>query len=859
MRRTGHRPAGEGDAIGTIWFDIRCALRTLRRSPGFTGTVVIALAIGVALPATLMTLLRVTILQRPPYADANQVITILAAENESCAEDCPDLFTWPTFRAVENAGRGLTAIAPFSSTRVRTDVADSTAELAAVATSSRLFEVLGAPPTIGRPLLRDDDEPGAPPIVVLGFGAWRRHFQGAREVVGRQLLLDGESHTVVGVMPAGFDYPRGTDLWTNLRSKGAGYGDAVAAFTAVARLDVGTTIQGFRSQLQVLARQLQSAELLRADRRGFAVRSILDEDRSASRSSLWLFATVTGFVLFLACVNIQILILARSLARGPEMGVRAAIGGSRWRIARQLAAEHVAIGLLAGLFAALLASLGLATATSVLYSRFGISTPISFDVAAFATALGLAVVLSLAAGLSAQLHLGRLNVAAVLKKGTAAVTTSRGHKRLRLALVGLEAITALLLLCAAGVLFKSFLFVQRIELGFDDRTQIARIDVDAAKRWDAEKVRGIADRIVAQLSDLPGVTAATAWSTLGPSMMVKPGEPFVTIETNQRELRPCSSSYATCPWPSSFQGVDSSFFVALRIPIVRGRGFNAGDRIGTEAVAIVNERAAELWWPGGEPIGKRFKIGPASSGNPWLSVVGVAMNTHPVSEVGSDWGARFAGRHFAMIFVPLSQMPLLGPGRPEWAALLLVAVRPQAPGAVPAPLVGREIRASAPEVQIGRVTDFRSLLNDDWSIGHMRAYLLVIGSIALVGVALAILGLVAIITHSVRSRSREIGIRMALGAPSRAVLHLVSREAVAVALVGVLVASALLVLFRPLWSRLFFGGRGKWPGFIFGTDLLDPGVIGLALAIFVGTVVVASWLPARAACRVDAAISLRSE
>jgi predicted permease len=843
--------------MSALRFETRYAMRVLARSPAFTVTAVVALGVAIALVASLAAVLRVTVLQRPPYRDAADLVTIQGATSARCAEECPDLFTWPAFRAIAGGLRGVSALAPVAQTPRRFEVADSSTDLTAAATTSQAFELLGVRPALGRSIQSDDDRPAAPGIAVLSYGVWRRYFQGRREVLGQPIVLDGERFTIVGLMPAGFDYPEGTDLWTNLRSAGTTTPDQRAAFTAVARLTPGTSTARLRQEVALIALRLHEGRA-EGDYPGFAVLSTLD--KSAARTGpLGLFATVAGVVLILAGVNVQILMLARALARSPELGVRAALGGSRWRIGRPLVIEHALVGLAAGVVAVLLTRALLVVIDSVLAGFLGVGAPLELDWVTGAIAVLAAVALAVGAGLLATLPLLRLDGATAVRGAAAGVIGDRGSARLRLGLVGLESISALLLLAAAGALLKSFVYVEHIELGFDDRVEVARLELDRADRWDAPRIRDAAARIEARLRSLAPVEAATLWSTLGPSMMVKPGEAGVSIESSRREIPFCLTSYAQCPWPNDYQGVPPSFFRTLRIPVLRGRSFDSTDQAGSERVAMVNEAAALSWWPGDNPIGKRFKIGPLGSPNPWITVIGVVRNAQPATELGLDWAARFRDRFFATIYVPLSQQPLEGPGRPEWAATLLLAVRPAAPGSIGPALLRREIQSEEPALRVGPVTPFRRLMSTSWGIGRMRAYLRVIGLLALLGTGLGTLGLAAVVAHAVRARTRELGIRIALGASATAVVRTVAREPATIVLGALLGTLLLLIGFQSVWSALFFGGRGRWPGYIYGTSMLDPAVLGGAVGLFLVAIVAASAVPARRACRIDPATTLRSD
>jgi len=841
--------------VGAIRFELRCAVRALRRAPGYTAVLISAIAIAVTFATTLLSLVRATSWRPIPYPNPDQVVAILASSNVDCAERCPDLFAWDTYRAIEASQLGFSAVAPVLGATLPTELADSATVLSGAATTSAFFDLIGTPPAVGRSIQADDDVAGAPLVAVLSYGTWKRQFAGSTAVVGHQVRLSGRSHTIIGVMPAGFDHPSGTAVWTNLR---VGDPEAGAMLAAVGRLAPGASMVSVRSRLDVLAGQLRPAADTSSDRRGLAIVSVTDQGKAASSEVGWFTGGVVGFILLLACLNTQVLALIRWIGRGREIGVRMALGAGRAQILRQAVIEQVALGLAAGLLASGLTAGSLAAVDRVMSTRFSLGAPLEFGLMGLTTAISFAVLLSVAIGLSPLLLTGKRDAATMLRRDPAVATPSRGQHRLRLILVASEIAAAVLLVSGAVVLLKSLFFVENVQLGFDPSVAVAQVWIDDQSRWDRRRVIELAERAASRARGADGIAAATVWSTMGPSMMVAPGEPFASIEGSRIETRPICSPYPRCPWPASFQGVDSAFFRVLGIPVIRGRTFGAADDVGTEPVAVVNRRAAEVWWPGADPLGKRFRIGPETSGHPWLTVVGVVENSHPASEAGLGWGARFHDRYFAAIYVPLRQMPIDAPGRPVWAANLLVGVRPLATGAS-LPAVRREIAAAAPDARVGPLESFRALLDKDWAIDRMRFRLRAVGLIATVSIALVALGLVAIVAYAVRARTREIGIRMALGAPAGSLVRLVAREALLLTGTGLLAGVGLLIVLRPVWAVLFLGANGRFPGFVFGTTLLDPVAVSFGLLGLTAIALVTSALPAVRATRVDPVQCLRAD
>jgi predicted permease len=625
----------------------------------------------------------------------------------------------------------------------------------------------------------------------------------------------------------------------------------------------GVTLERARAELRVLARQRQLHDTIGDDERSATASALSDRLRTMSRSTLLLLAGATGAMLLIVLANLQTLAVVRALGRAQELAVRTALGAGRWRLTRQLLVESLLLSSLAGALGLLLALWGTDAASALMDRWFHLPLVLHLD----ARVLGAACVLSagagLAIGLAPVVQVVGVELGRALRDGGISATGSRRQRRLRETAVGVQLAVTLTLLGAAGILAKSVLYLQRVDVGYDaDHLLVATLDFSGTRYADPAQGRVLGQRLLERFGKLAGSENVAVWRTLYPSMMVRPGADWVTVEGKPAGYTRFCHGMASCRRPTTTQDVSPGFFSAAGMTIRRGRAFTAEDGPGAPPVAIITESTARRWWPGEDPIGKRFKIGGVTSAYPWMTVIGVTADAREVHEWAlGGYEVRHPDVYLARFFRPLAQTNLSSRGRAVWAASLLLGIHTPGDPEAFAPTVRHELHALAPDLPVGTARSLRKVMLDDGGTNTLlQLNARILTGLSLTALALAVLGLYGVVADTVHRRTRELAIRMALGARTGHVLAMVTRHGIATGAAGILAGCVLSRLFRDAIARAFFGATaGYEPGYLIGAAPGDPLVIaGVALLLLI-VVVLASYLTARRATGVDPAIALRAE
>jgi putative ABC transport system permease protein len=715
----------------------------------------------------------------------------------------------------------------------------------------------------GRALDERDAARDAAPAVVLSHGLWRQRFGGDDRVIGSSIRLDGTAFTVVGVMPGEFHYPDGTQVWTSLPSSSMDQAEDAQAYMAVGRLRPGTTVDRARAELHLIMRQQELHDPVANGGHGATVSSLVELERRMPRSTLMLLAGAVGAMLLILLANLQALAVVRSLRRSGAMAVRAALGANRWRLARQLLVESLLLSAVGGTLGLLLAAWGTDFASAFMQRWFNLPLMLRLD----APVLGMTCAVSIAAGgviaLAPIVQIISLDICNGLSDGGINASGSRRQRHLRQAAVGIQIALTLVLLGAAGILARSFLYLQHADVGYDaDHLLVATLDFHGTQYADPDRARELSGRLLDRFSALAGSRDVAIWRTLAPSMMVRPGEDYATIEGRPEGFSRDCRGIAACRIPTSTQDVSPGFFNVTGIRIISGRSFTTADGPGAPPVAIVTEAAAQRWWPGEDPIGKRFKLGGVTSPYPWMTVIGDTSNSQEVKEwVLTGAGVRNElGYYYPGFFRPLEQTDLISSGRPVWTSSLLLGIHTSGDPASLIANVRRELDILAPDLPIGVVRSLRQIMLEGGTNGRLRLNASIMIGVSTVALVLAMVGLYGVVADAVRSRAKEIAIRMALGARSAHVVSDIARAGIATGCLGVLAGCAVSRVFRDLVARAFFGATESYKqGYLIGTRPGDPLVIVGAALVLLCVVIAASCLTARRATQVDPAVVLRAE
>jgi putative ABC transport system permease protein len=815
--------ASTGHVFNDLWADVRYAGRVLRRSPGFTAAAVLTLALGIGGTTTIFSFVNAVLLRPLPFTDSARLLVVEPDERFSTVTPA-DFLEWRL------RNRAFDTMTAFSIATFSLKGGGEPEQIQAATVSAAFFDTLRVTPILGRAFLSSEDQPGANQVVVIGASLWRRRFQGDPAIVGKVITLDSQSATVVGVAPVGFDFPRDiapsamdrarpVELWTPIVLQP---GDRANAFLrVVARLRPDVTPGHAQAEIDVIAAQV--AEQVPPDRR-VRVRLVALHERVVRdvRPLLLVFFGAVALLLIIACANVANLLVARGAVRQTEVVLRVALGATRARLVRQFLTESVVLALLGGLAGVVLAVEGVTVLRALIppgsLPRLG---EIVIDRPTLAFAMLTSLLTGLVFGLIPALRSSKSDVSATIRE-TGATQTVRS-RFLHLLVAGEVALTFVLLV-GAGLLINSFWRLTSVDPGFEpERIVTASVTLPEADYPTSAAMTMFSSDVLARLQAAPGVGSAAAinWLPLGGALI----RGTFRVEGLSEIPRPASMA--------SKPAVSPGYFLTMGIPLVRGRDFDTRDGEQAARVAIVSDRLARLLWPGVDPIGKRLTLGfgPLDE-QPWVIVVGV---------VGDVKQTTLGDETPPAIYVPLQQAP-----RPFLLRNLTFVVRTSGDPTGVVPMVRREIRNVDPNLPFDRVQTMRRLLGD--SVSEPRFRSTVIGLFATTALVLVATGILGVLAYSVARRTREIGLRMALGAQRTGVLRLVVGQALRMTVTGIAVGLAAALALTRLLSRFLFDVRPS-----------DPATFIAAAVVLIGAAIVASYVPARRATRVDPLVALRAE
>ena len=805
--------------MDTLRQDLLYALRRLRQAPGFALVAIATLALGIGANSAIFTVVHAVLLSPLPFNEPDRLVMV-----SQVWQGRPTVYSPQNFLDMEAAAQSFESLAAIDGGGVTLTGRGAPVRLEVAEVSVPFFGVLRVPPVLGRTFLPGENEPGHDKVAVLGYRLWRERFGADPAIVGRNVQLNRESYVVVGVAPPGFAYPEGVEIWTPMeydaqlrtKSRGAWY------LTVIGRLKPGVTVEHAREEVSTIAARLAAQYKDIDEGVGGTVRSLHEATVGSSRTALLVLLGAVGLVLLIACVNVANLLLARAAAREGELAVRAALGAGRGRLLRQLLTESVLLAVLGGAAGILLASLSLDTLLGLQPEGVRRLGEVRMDRAVVAFAAGLSVLTGILFGSVPALQLMRRATAQSLREGGRGLLSGRGH-RLRGGLVVGQVALAMMLLAGAGLLIRSFVQLRRVDPGFRAPGALTfRIALPESAYKDDERRVAFFDELMAQLGALPGVRSAG--TVMG---MPLSGTRFnLTFEVAGRPKLPLAQQ------PSMEVRVASpGYFEAMGIPVLRGRGFERGDRAGSPQVVVLSQTAVRRFFPGEDPLGKSITVGwrrgegqPPAGGE----VVGI---------VGDVKEAGLAEANPPEIYLPYAQMPVS-----SMDVLLRTSVGPM----TLAPAAATVVHGLDPELPIARLRTLDDIVAR--SISEPRFYVVLLGAFAGTALFLAALGIFGVMSYAVVQRSREIGIRVTLGAHPAHLRRMVLGQALLLAVAGVVVG----LLASLALSRVI-------AGLLFDLSPTDPGTLTGVAVLLTAVALLASYLPARRATRVDPLVALRSE
>jgi putative ABC transport system permease protein len=799
--------------------DLHYTFRRLRRNRGFAAVAIATLALGIGANSAIFSVVNAVLLRPLPYFESHRLVGVYHVSQGRRAVMSP-----ANFLDLREQSRTLEDLAAVDPTEVTITGAGDPVRVRGSEVSATFFDVLRVRPVLGRTFASDENEPGKDKVVVLGYGLWQQRFGGRRDIIGSRVSVDATPRTIVGVMPAGFSYPSEHELWLPIEynpdtrnARGAWY------LRVIARLAPGASAEQSASEIATLGKALQKAyprQNTDVDFTTFPLHEALIGDL---RPALLVLLGAVGFVLLIACANVANLLLARAVARETELAVRTAMGAGRGRLMRQLLTESLVLGIAGGLAGLLIAAWGAHVLVSLQPDDVPRLNEVAIDRRVVIFTMAVSVLTSLVFGAIPALQTTRGSLAGSLKDGARSVMVARGSARTRATLVVAEMALAMMLLAGAGLLVKSFGRLQAVDPGFrPDQTLSFELSLPSTIYGEPARISSFYDRIVERTRGLPGVTAA------GGVM----GLPLSGLSFS------ISFRVAGRPEPPPGQVPDMEvrvatpgYFLTLGVPLKRGRLFTDADDAEAPRVVILSEAAATRHFPNEDPIGKRIELGwGRGAGTPRAGgeVVGIVGD---VREYGLD------EEYPAEIYLPMRQRPV---GR------MTIVARTAVPPLGLADQVKHAVSELDPNLPVSNVRTVEQVVAE--SIAQPRFYMLLLAAFAAGALVLAAIGIFGVMSCSVAQRTREIGIRMALGAGGTTVVSMVVRQAMLLAFTGLaLGVAAALALSRTMTTLLF--------------DLspTDPLTFATVTTILALVALVATWLPARRAASVDPMVALRAE
>ncbi len=816
-----------GGLFETLAQDVRYGARVLLKHKAFTAVAVITLALGIGANTAIFSVVNELLLRPLPYRDADRVVMLWEVSPEGRHQNTTSR---ANFRAWRDQSTSFQHVAAFSDQRFNLTGDGEPEEVSGQLALPEIFKVLGVDPILGRTLLPEDAEPGKPLVAVLSYGLWQRRFGGQSNVIGKPIVLNSRTFTIVGVMPRNFQFHikqrsgtgRPAEVWTTLpMPSGSLEADRGRFLSVVARLKDGVTPEQAAAELRTIQSRLSDEAPEFNKNFSGEVLPLREQFFGNVRRPLWLMLGAVGFVLLIACANVANLLLSLATSREKEIALRAALGARRSRIVRQLLTESLMLALLGSVLGLGFAWLGIKALVLIAPGDLLSLQSVGLNLSVLLWTLGVSVFTGIIFGLAPALHISRLNLNDSLKEGGKAESgQASGSRRLRSVLVVSEIALAVVLLASAGLLIRSFIRLQHVDRGFDTQNVISMVVrlPFARYREDAQLVTFF-NQAMERLQRLPGVRSAgmvnflPLYGGLGSSTGFK---------IMGRPESPPGQGPVT-----DVRVVDAGYFQTMGIPLLRGRNFSAPELREAKRVILINEALARKYFPNEDPIGQRLDV----------SMFETPVITEIVGVVGNVRYDSLIEEAPPAVYFP----------HPELAyPFMTFVLRTDGDPAAIAPAVQREIRALDPNQPISDVRTMEQVMSE--AVSRSRFNTLLLALFAGLATLLSAVGIFGVMNYSVALRTREIGLRLAIGAQPRQVLLLILKQGLLLTVIGLglgLIASFAL-------TRLL-------SGLLFGVAAVDATTFTTISLLLVAVSMLACYLPARRAMRIDPMLALRYE
>ena len=820
--------------VENLWRDLQFALRSLKKTPAFTCIAILVIAVGIGVNTAVFSVINTVLLKPLTYPNPQALVQLMNTSREGSfpGANIPKFNIWlqqkKIFQQVAaydvgGAGMNLTG-------------GDQPQQVQGIHVSAGYFSLFGAPVAAGRTFTQAEDSPHGGNVVVLSYGLWKSRFGGNANIVGSNIQLDGQPYLVVGVIGRGFDTDTPADLWVPFQFDLASQ-DMANYFTVSARLKPGVTIAQANAQLRLAAdqyRRVYGANALSPDG-GFGVQSLQESTIGDTRFSLFVLLGAVGFVLLIACANVANLLLARASARKRELATRAALGAGRGQIVRQLLTESLTLSLAGGALGLMLGFVGVRLLLRINpgdIPRLGVNgSAVTLDPNILLFTLAISILTGILFGLAPAISASRPNLAAVLNENSSRSGLGFRNGKLRSALVIFEMALTLVLVIGAALLIRTFFKLQGVDPGFTTKNVLTMAMSFGGDRFQttapvAQVIRDGRDRVMA----VPGVADVGVTNCL--PMFSGFGMTFDVVG------RPHGNAPFT--GGAGFYSTSWSFFQTFKIPLLRGREFTRQDDGSASGVAIINEAMAKQYWPKGDPLTDRIQIGVGAGpafAEPPRQIIGIVGDTH-------DGGPN---RNPAPImYIPLAQMPDLETALNSRVAPLWWIVRTRVnPYTLRAPIAAA-LREASGGLPVAHVRSMQEI--EAHNIANQRFNMMLLIIFGSAGLLMAVIGVYGVMSYSVQQRTQELGVRMALGAQTWNLRNLVIGQGMMLSGLGVALGiGGAFAVTRFLAS------------FLFGVKTWDPVAFIVAPLILCVVALIAVWIPARRATRVDPMTALRIE
>jgi predicted permease len=814
----------------TLWQDVCYGVRGLARKPGFAAVAILSLAIGIGANSAIFSVADALLLSPLPYQEADRLVILWS--RSPGLNVAQDWFSPGQYLDVKTQNEVFDATAVTIGQSFNLTGQGTPERVDGAKVSSSLFPLFGVQAGLGRVFLPEEDEPGRPATVILSYGFWQRRFGADPEIVGKTLALNDKSFTVVGVMPPRFslnkevmptvDAIQQTDLLLPLPMSASGQTDrSHEDYNIFARLKPGVTVAQAQAEMDAIADRMKQQYPANYPPTGgltISVVPLLEQVVGNIRLALYVLFGAVGFVLLIACANVANLLLARATVRQKEMAIRAAVGATAGRIVRQLLTESVLLSIAGGFVGLLIALLAVSLLRAFGPENIPRLNEVGIDRRVLGFTFAVSLLTGLVFGLLPALRASRVDLNEVLKEGGRSATGGAGHHRTRKLLIVAEVALSLVLLVGAGLLIRSYQRIAGANPGFNARGVLSlRLSLPAARYATPDRVASFYKQLDGRVKALPGVETV-GMSYLLPLSSVSLGWEPISIDgyipKAGEDLIIARSGY-----------VSPDYFRAMGIALLKGRYFDEHDLKGATEVAIVDDKLVERFWPGEDPLGKRLRRG---SAGPWRVIVGVVRDEREYSQESEPP---------ITAYFPIEQFTI--------GSRFLVARVASDPARMTTEVI-REIHDLDPELPAFDVHTMEQRLYG--SLARRRFSMLLLGVFAACAMILATIGIYGVMTHWVNQRTREIGLRMALGARPGSILKLVIRQSLVMVSLGIGAGLAGAFLLTRIMAGLLFG--------VSATDGLTFVVISLLLG---ATALLASYVPARRAAKLDPMVALRYE